>query len=62
MVLLAIKLIKEISNKIIIEDIIMSDESKKLCRKKYRLKQKERLKRLKREQIIKDGGIIWGEI
>ena len=36
--------------------------SKSLLQNKYRLKQKARLKRLKREQIIKDGGIIWGEI
>lgn len=41
---------------------VMGKESKKLYQRKYRLKQKERLKRIKREQIIKDGGIIWGEI
>lgn len=40
----------------------MKEKIKKRYRKKYSQKQKERLKRLKREQIIKDGGIIWGEI
>lgn len=40
----------------------MKEKLKSQYRKKYSNKQKERLKKLKREQIIKDGGIIWGEI
>lgn len=40
----------------------MNEELKRKSRKKYSDKQKERLKKLKREKIIKDGGIIWGEI